>query len=65
MRHMMLVSREKLIKQFEQSLIDMENTIIEQIVRVDKEFVTNLAQIDQDLSKIKARTKKSKFNLEG
>ncbi len=59
----MLKNREKLIKQFEQSLIDMENSIIEEIVRVDKDFVTNLAQIDQDLTKIKMRTKKSKFNL--
>ena len=43
----------------------MENSIIEEIVRVDKDFVTNIAQIDQDLTKIKVRTKKSKFNLEG
>jgi hypothetical protein len=63
MRQKMLKNREKLIKQFEQSLIDMENSIIEEIVRVDKDFVTNLAQIDQDLTKIKMRTKKSKFNL--
>jgi len=41
----------------------MENNIIEEIVRVDKNFVTDLAQVDQDLTKIKARTKKSKFNL--
>ena len=36
MRQIMLTQRLKLIKQFEKSLIDMENKIINEIIKVDK-----------------------------
>lgn len=46
-RKKLLDQRNILIKEFERSLIEMENKIINEIVRDGEEFVNGMSQLDQ------------------
>lgn len=46
-RKKLLDQRSILIKEFERSLIEMENKIIDEIVKDGEEFVSGMSQLDQ------------------
>ena len=49
----MVEHRQALVKEFEDSLINMENRLMEQIVLADQDFIDNIGNADEQLTKVK------------
>ena len=62
-RQKMVEHRQFLIKEFENSLIQMENRLMEQIVTVDEEFIQSIGSADQQLTRVKQNLSKGLNSL--
>ena len=63
MRTKLLQHRNRLVNEFEQSLFELENNLISQIVQDDKSFIQDLKSIDNHLSLVSRNIKTSRAQL--